>query len=363
MEVSPKEKSSASANVSRSTTKLLRYPLRSSTKPKDDKQPLGDSSNSALTRSRGRAVADVSKSVGLLDLSGKNKEKSVKPPRRLSIPAKSSASPAPKPLGSVTPVSEVRSRKSCGNLGRTGTPHPAASKSFLARKFNGLTSASYWQSLIKLSESAARHSVSLGFFKLALEFGCEPLQLLRDELKLYIRHHDLAEFEDTIKELREGYNILENTEQLQVSETCSHNPEEIRSSDDDVRSASSVRTSQELKLKPSNDSSPGNNQVRNAKKEATRKNDSATRVRGSVTKDAVKPKPTVGPVVGKPQSRMQKTQKQEPKDSKMKKQTKESSDAQGPLNSPPVENELQENKENMDAVLSEEMTVSDIGQA
>jgi len=41
------------------------------------------------------------------------------------------------------------------------------------KKFNAIALASYWLSQIKISESVAKHSISLAFFKLALEAGCE----------------------------------------------------------------------------------------------------------------------------------------------------------------------------------------------
>ncbi|KAL2538596.1 Uncharacterized protein Fot_19987 [Forsythia ovata] len=103
-----------------SASKLLRYPLRSATIPKEEKPPLGYSSNSSAHK-RGKLASSVSKSVGVFDLSDK---KPAKPPN---------------------------SRK----------------------KFSVLSSSSYWLSHIKLSEAAAKHLISLGFLKLALEAGCE----------------------------------------------------------------------------------------------------------------------------------------------------------------------------------------------
>lgn len=117
---------------------------------------------------RGKAASTVSKSVSVLDLSGK--EKSAKPPRRLSVPSKSNSSPAAKSFGNITPISEARTTRS---RGRVDTPLSDVSKSSTRKKFSVLSSASYWLSQIKLSESAAKHSISLGFFKLALESGCE----------------------------------------------------------------------------------------------------------------------------------------------------------------------------------------------
>lgn len=123
---------------------------------------------------RGISTASVSKSVGVLDLS--IKDKSVKPPRRLSIPAKSTVRPAPKLAGNITPISEARVRSSATGQGKSDTPVSNVSRTTSRKKFSVLSSASYWISQIKLSESAAKHSISLGFFKLALEAGCEVCQ-------------------------------------------------------------------------------------------------------------------------------------------------------------------------------------------
>ncbi|XP_077245857.1 uncharacterized protein LOC143885545 [Tasmannia lanceolata] len=106
------------------------------------------------------------------------------------------------------------------------------------RKFSVLLSVSCWISQIKISESAAKHSISLGFFKLALESGCEPFQRLRDELKSYVLRHNLLELGEPTKELLRSYNISEDLEQVQVSETCSLVPE---SSDEDGHSTSTAR--------------------------------------------------------------------------------------------------------------------------
>ncbi|KAG8375682.1 hypothetical protein BUALT_Bualt10G0125800 [Buddleja alternifolia] len=94
------------------------------------------------------SVSDMSKNVSVLDLSGE--EKSAKPPRRhRSVPSKYKASPVPKSIGNITPVSEASANRSAVNQGKNDT----------------------FVSDIKLSESAANHLISLGFFKLALEAG------------------------------------------------------------------------------------------------------------------------------------------------------------------------------------------------
>ena len=127
---------------------------------------------------RGRPPSSVSKSVCVLELSGK--EKSAKPPRRLSIPAKSPVSTVPKSVGSgrITPISEASAKTSANSRGKNDTPVSGVSKSSNRRKFSVLSSASYWLSQIKLSESDAKHTISLGFFKLALEAGCEVWQII-----------------------------------------------------------------------------------------------------------------------------------------------------------------------------------------
>ncbi|EYU35872.1 hypothetical protein MIMGU_mgv1a009366mg [Erythranthe guttata] len=244
---SAKEQSSASG---RSTSKLLRYPLRSATRAKEEKPPLADSTNSASKR--GRAASSVSKSVNVLDLSVK--EKSAKPPRRLSVPSKSNASPAAKSFGTITPISEARAKRNGVNHGKSSdTPLSDVSRSSNNRKkFSVLSSASYWLSQIKLSESAAKHSISLGFFKLALEAGCEPIQRMSDELKMYARNHNLSELGETVKEVFDSYKISENFESSQGSETCPQVPAEgnqLSDNDDDANSSSSSITDAE-KLKP-----------------------------------------------------------------------------------------------------------------
>ncbi|XP_077245852.1 uncharacterized protein LOC143885559 isoform X2 [Tasmannia lanceolata] len=78
----------------------------------------------------GWAVSNVSKSVSVLDLSGK--EKTTKAPRRLSIPAKSSVSPLPRPVSSI-----IRTKKSTSSQGNCDTPASDASKSTNRQKFSG----------------------------------------------------------------------------------------------------------------------------------------------------------------------------------------------------------------------------------
>lgn len=356
---------SANARGLSSATKLLRYPLRSGIKPKEEKPPLTDSSNSSVPR-RGRPASSVSKSIGVLDL---GKEKSAaKPPRRLSIQSKSSASPASRAVGgAITPISEARSKRSVINQGKTNTPLSAVSKSSNGKESNRLFSALYWLSQIKLSESATKHSISLGFFKLALEAGCEPLQRLRDELKSYEQRHSLLELGEPVKQLFESYNISHDFEQVQVSENCSHAPEdETLPHDDEVHSSSSVAGTEKSEPETLNKDAIETCQVAEPTKETSSKKEIATKNRRSVNKIATTPKSTE--VVTSPKStevsgtikKKLENPKQKPNKKKGKRQGKKSAGVEGPANAGNAEIVLPEDKENMDAPWPEEINVTEV---
>ncbi|KAK9090666.1 hypothetical protein Sjap_023843 [Stephania japonica] len=341
-----KDQSAGSASAGKSK---LRYPLRSASKPKED-------ALSASAPKRGRNTPSVSKSESVLDFSGK--EKSAKPPRRLSIPAKSANSPIPKPNTTFTPISEVRGKKSANGQGRSGTPNSDVLKSINLRKFSVLSSASYWLSQIKLSESAAKHSVSLGFFKLALESGCEPQQRMKDELKSYARRHNLVELGEPAKELLASYNIIEDLEQLAVSETCSHVPEEgTRSSDEDVKSTSSTGA---RKLKPKSLNTEGFEASAESTKEVSQKKNHGGN-RASSTRNSKNSK--LAQVTGGSNNQKKSPRPTRHEASKEKPMTrsnlKKSSTESDPVASLPDE-ELQEDKENMDAQEMEQTNVTEV---
>ncbi|XP_019198120.1 PREDICTED: uncharacterized protein LOC109191897 isoform X2 [Ipomoea nil] len=352
MEEAAKEQTSASASARRSSSRLLRYPLRSAGKMKEEKAPLADSSNSSAPR-RGKPAPSVSKSVGVLDLNGKDKP--AKPPRRMSVPSKSIASPASRQVGNITPIAEARSRRSIRNEGKSDTPLSDVSKSLTKRKFNVIFSASYWLNQIKLSESSAKHSISLGFFKLGLEAGCEPLQRMRDELKAYTQRHNLVELGEPLKQLFESYNILPDFEQLQVSETCSHVPEEgTRSSDDEIHSSSSVADFEKVVPKPpTKETAAETGQAKESTRNTTVKSDTAaTKTNRSEKK--------VAAVSG---TRGRNTQKKQQKpiknnNDKVKSQGKKSAN-EGLIDAPPPEKVLEENKENSDALQTEALSCTD----
>ncbi|KAH9611906.1 hypothetical protein KSS87_002631 [Heliosperma pusillum] len=288
---------------------------------------------------RGRPPS-VSKSVSVLELSVKDKA-ATKPPRRLSIPSPS-----------VTPVSEARARRSANDRENCITPLSDVSRSSIRRKFSVLSSASYWLSQIKLSESAGKHSVSLGFFKLALEAGCETLQRLRDELKSYARRHNLAEFEETVKSLFESYEIAESLDQLQVSMTCSHVPEDATTpSADDVLSTSSTAGTRKLKPKSLNIDTQASSGNVSSMKESAHRTKATSKIRTSVNRSPVNSvKKVTGSGADIVKKKVQRAGKQEPKNEEEKIKKLDESSVGAPK-SVDIEEIQEENKENMDEQL------------
>nr|XP_043617349.1 uncharacterized protein LOC122589165 [Erigeron canadensis] len=345
MEDTVKEQSSASGN--KGGAKLLRYPLRSASKPKD----VTASSPSVVSASRrGKPTPSVSQSVSVLDVSAAKEKSSAKPPRRMSIPTKPTASPAAKSVGYTTPISEARGSRALGNLkGKSDTPASDVSRSLNRKKFTVLSSASYWLSHIKLSEAAGKHQLSLGFFKLALEAGCENVQLLKDELKSYACRHNLLDLEESAKEVLQSYEISESLEQLQVSETCSHVPE-----DDDARSLSSAIGNS--KPKPRSMNSSASSAAKTSVKEATRKSNSVSKIEAPMVKIQ---KAATNTGNNKMQKNIKKLSKQDSKKEKqmVKTEAMKPTNEEDLLDTFPKEAVLEENKENMDAPVVEEMSL------
>ncbi|KAL6839407.1 hypothetical protein ACP4OV_030677 [Aristida adscensionis] len=252
----------------------LRFPLRSASRGKAAPAPLP----AVSVPRRAKPSSDVSKSMCVVDLSGK--DKSAKPPRRHSIPTKPGASPT---SGTVTPVSGIRSRRS-DILGRLDTPTSEVSMSTARRKFSTLSSISYWMTQIRLAEAASKHSVSLGFFKLALESECEPVDRMRDELKSYIARHGLAtELEDPVKDILQVYDIAEDFEKLKISADPSQQP---KKSDKPARTATNALPHGNLKPRSLNSDAAQNKDA--GKKENIQKSKPDARVRGSYIKNPAK---------------------------------------------------------------------------
>ena len=144
---------------------------------------------------------------------------------------------------------------------------------------------------------------------------------MRDELTSYSRRHDLGgELGEALKELLESYNIVESTAQLQVSESISQVPEEgSRSSDDEIRSTSSIVSSRNQKLKPkalNTDAAQVSPVAGPTKKNTTQKTNPTSRTRGSVTKDSANARSLTATGAHKLIKKPQKPTKQEVKKGK-----------------------------------------------
>lgn len=123
-----------------------------------------------------KPITDITKSVSVLELSGKDKASSTKPPRRLSIPTKPISTPRTTNKPTTTTTTPISARS---GIPKNVTPVSSMSGSTIARRrFSMISSVSYWMTQIKLAEVASKHSVSLGFFKLALEAGCEVFKVV-----------------------------------------------------------------------------------------------------------------------------------------------------------------------------------------
>ncbi|KAK7265777.1 hypothetical protein RJT34_33400 [Clitoria ternatea] len=400
MEEEPIKEQPPSAGNSNSARPVLpKYALRSFSKFKDNKPDAPDRSFSSLSK-RGMRTPSVCRSVGVLDFSGKEKSASAKPPRRLSIPAKASATPKQKPVGNITPISETRRMRSGdgqGPLSRSQTPVSDISRTSSRMKFNLLSSCSYWLNQIKLSEAAAKHSVSLGFFKLALEARCEPFQKMQNELKSYVNRHQLAELGEPVKELLESYNIgenveqsqvsessniaenieqsqvsessniVENIEQNQVSESISQMPEEgTRSSDDEVHccSSSAIDTAN-LKPKCLNNDSTQLTPVitiESTKKETSQKSNTGAGLRESLRKNSTNSRSASDSGKLRSVKKSEKPTKQqtaEKEKGKVKKQGKKSDVIKVPISPTQTEYNVQGNKENVDVETPDVMSLTE----
>lgn len=156
---------------------------------------------------------------------------------------------------------------------------------------------------------------------------------MREELKSYARRHSLVEFGESVKELLTSYDISENLEQLQVSETCSQVPGEgTRSSDDDVHSSSSTRSTRRLKPKSLNtDAAQVSSVTQSANTETTQKNYPATRTRSSLNKNPVNSRSASDSQSHNIKRKLQKPSKQDSKTEKaaIKKVGKKSANEEG----------------------------------
>ncbi|OEL30251.1 hypothetical protein BAE44_0008731 [Dichanthelium oligosanthes] len=293
----PGDQSAGGGSAARASK--LRYPLRSASKGKAAAPPAVDAPPTISAPRRAKPSSDVSRSM-CLDLSVK--DKSAKPPRRHSIQTKPGVSPRPNPSGTVTPVSGIRSRRS-DSQGRFDTPTSEVSMSTARRKFSTLSSISYWMTQIRLAEAASKHSISLGFFKLALESECEPLDRMREELKSYVARYGLAtELEDPVKDILQVYDIVEDFEKLKISAEPSQQP---KKSDKAARATTNASPNGNLKPRSLNSEAPESKEAE--KKESIQKANPDAKVRGSYNRNPAK-NTTAKEVVAKPAGK--KTKKQ-----------------------------------------------------
>lgn len=109
-----------------------------------------------------------------------------------------------------------------------------------------------------------------------------------DELKAYVRRHNLPELGETVKELFERYNISENYEPSRGSAAGSQvSAEGNQLSDDDVHSSSSSITDAE-KLKPKSLGEIG--EAKKANDETTQNDDPVKKTRKATPKNAASSK-------------------------------------------------------------------------
>lgn len=158
----------------------------------------------------------------------------------------------------------------------------------------------------------------------------QPFQRLRDELKSYVQRHSLVELEEPVKQLFDSYNILQDSQPLQVSETCTHAPkEETCSSNDDIHSSSSVANTQRKLSRVLNKDSTKTEQVKEPIKEKTSKIGSTPTTRKSVNKIAATATSTQKAGSRTTKEKLQKLVKPEPNKDKVKRQGRRSAQGEG----------------------------------
>ncbi|KAJ0231361.1 Microtubule-associated futsch-like protein [Hirschfeldia incana] len=315
------EKSVSSVASGNSINSKLRYPLRSALRSKEGKPPVPDFSSGSSAPRRGRVASAVSQSTTVLDLSAK---KSVgvdraKPPRRMSIPNKTSSNSSVRSVSSsVTSLSETKAKRPGGGYSNPPrslnvTPVSSVTRSGARRRVEDLSSSAYWMAHIKLAESVEKHSISLGFFKLALHAGCEPLEKMKEELKSYAARNNMDGLADAVKELSELYCISEESKPMQKvseSETSSVVAEEttvsLKNDGDDVQSSLSTPVASNItsEITKEDDVSQDSAVMEEAKEEEVSESIQQERTRRSLdvinVNEAVVPEAVQGSEVGAP---------------------------------------------------------------
>ncbi|GLJ32085.1 hypothetical protein SUGI_0646040 [Cryptomeria japonica] len=311
-----------------------RVKQRFAPKPSPRGQERTTSNEITVIPKREKRLLSVSKSVSTLDLSGKDKP--ARATRRLSIPSKyaTPVSKADNKLSSSTPSGNTTEKKSTskpdfilrpvnsenkarataksvsvsfqGSISRNQGKANGVNKDALAtptngvtvqeypksgqrKKFSTLMSSSYWLAQVKLAESAGKHAISLGFFRLALESTAEPLQRLGDELKSYAKKHNLLDLGEVARDVLQNYGILEEVIAevetkvrpkdvvAHIPEACPLIPENVEEEEEDSSSGSD---SQNSKKNSTDACSPKVNvcKARKARKSDSNKNPSTEKI-------------------------------------------------------------------------------------
>ncbi|MCO5614915.1 hypothetical protein L7F22_069200 [Adiantum nelumboides] len=155
------------------------------------------------------------------------------------ILSNSTAVPSAKPSAKATMVSSFQGnisgslhRRQSAAFGQPNKPHKACTDSFKRSapgcgkadstqahtdKTRGmlLRSASYWMEQVKLAETLGKYGVSIGFFRLAVECGAEPIELLKEELIAFIERNAL--WSDTIQQVLLCYGVATTDRQALLS--------------------------------------------------------------------------------------------------------------------------------------------------
>ncbi|MCO5570880.1 hypothetical protein L7F22_024609 [Adiantum nelumboides] len=102
-----------------------------------------------------------------------------------------------------------RSAPGCGKADSTQA-HTDKTRGMLLR------SACYWIEQVKLAETLGKYGVSIGFFRLAVECGAEPIELLKEELITFIERNAL--WSDTIQQVLLCYGVTITDHQALLSQ-------------------------------------------------------------------------------------------------------------------------------------------------
>ncbi|KAH7331205.1 hypothetical protein KP509_20G020000 [Ceratopteris richardii] len=92
-------------------------------------------------------------------------------------------------------------KRSAPEIMKSGSTQPRSSKP----RGVLLKSADYWIEQVKLAEEMELYGVSIGFFRLAIECGAEPIESLKEELIAFIRKFSM--WSDTTQQLLQCYGV------------------------------------------------------------------------------------------------------------------------------------------------------------